>query len=131
MCTPPVNDAPLNIPHLPSLPPPVELVQTAPCRTAAVLGVLRKSNGPFDTVCLELASSFCCKRVGVSEGDVGFVWCGLWMEFIEKLSHAFALHFRIPEDRRASSNVGILLLDLGCATTGDVGCSVALEGQRN
>lgn len=129
MRAPAVDHAPLDVPQLARLASPVELVQAAPCRAAAVLRVLRERDCTLHTVRLHLLRGHVREGLRVPERDVVLVRCGRRMQLIQQLRHALALYVRVLEDGRAAAYVGILLLDLRRASTRDERCKHGLEGK--
>ena len=50
------------------------------------------------------------------------------MEFVEQRTHSGALILGVAKDGGTSTNVGILLFDLGCPSLGNDGGKNALKG---
>lgn len=128
---PAVDHAPLDPFHLACLAPSVQLIQTAPCRTAAVLWVLRERDRALHAVCLHLPRRLICKRARIPESDVVLVRCSRGVQLVQQRGHALALQVRVTQDRRAATDVGVLLLDFRSAPACNQGCDDGLEGQRD
>ena len=127
MCAPAINHAPLDILQLARLAPPVELVQTATRCAAAVLRILRERDRTLHTVRLHLPRGHVRERLRVTERDVVLVRRGCRVQLVQELGHALSLDICILEDGRAAPYVGILLLDLRCASTRYERCEHRLE----
>ena len=94
--TPPVDNAPLYpVSNFSRLALPVQLVETASRRTAAVLGVLRKRDGTLDAVGFHLARGLVGEGLRVAERNVCFVGCRGRMQFVEDGRHTLPLYFGV------------------------------------
>jgi len=131
MGTPSIYDAPFDIPHFPCTAPSVQFIQTTSSRAAAVLGVLSECDRSFDTILLHFSCRFLCQGVRIPEGDVKFMGCCFRMQFIQQRRHSLTLLFRMPQDRRASANITVLLLYLGGPPPRDPRREEGLERQGN
>lgn len=131
MGTPPVNNTPFNITKLSTLSASVKFVQATACCTTAILGVLSERDRALDAVLLHLSSGCFCEGLGVSESDIRFVWGSFRVKLVEKLGHSFALQLRIMKNRRTTSDLGILPLNLRRPSTGDERCKETLKWKWN
>lgn len=117
--SPSVDDTPLDVvPHFASFAFPKQFVQAASCRAAAVLGILRKRDGPFHAVLLHLTRGLVRQRFRVTERDVKFVGSCLGVQFIQQGHHACALQLGVPQNRGTASDICILFLDLRGSSAG-------------
>lgn len=73
---PPVDHAPLYLAQLARLALFIQLVQTASCRTAAILRVLRERDRPLHAVLLHLRGCLVRERPRIAERDVCLMRCG-------------------------------------------------------
>lgn len=130
MSTPPVNHAPFySVPKVARLALPIELVQTAPRRATAVLGILRERDRALDAIRLHLPGRLVREGTRIAERDIALVGCRGRVQFVKNRGHAFALEFRVVEDRGTTTYVFILLLDLWCAASRYPWREDGLEGQ--
>lgn len=131
---PPVNNTPLNRTRRVGLPictlsfqasPPLpQLVQRATSGRTGILGVLSECNGTSsfpiaEPIGQQLVIHGLCKRSGVAKSDVGLVRRSLWRYLIQHLAHLGTLVFRPLANWRATSNIGVLFLNLRGPATGN------------
>ena len=128
---PPVNHAPLDlVARFSRLPAPIELVEAAARRRAAVLRVLRERDRAADAVGLHLRGGRVREGARVAEGHVRLVRRGRGVELVEERGHALALELRVVQDGRAAADVRVLLLNLRRAPLRDERREHGLEGER-
>jgi hypothetical protein len=107
-----------------------QLVQAASGRTTAILRVLGECYSPFDAVGFHFACSFGSHWPNVSECDIRLVRGGRRVQLVKKAGHTFSLEPSVAKNRRAASDIGILLLNLRGPPLGNVGCKETLEWKR-
>ncbi len=130
MSTPPVNHAPFYpVPEVACLALPIQLVQTASRRAAAVLRILREGDRALDAVRLHLPGRLVRERTRIAERDIALVGCRGRMQLVQNGSHTLALELRVMKDGGAAAYVFILLLYLWCSAPRNPRCEDGLEGQ--
>ena len=131
VCAPSVNDAPVDAREMSSPAFAEYVVETAPRRATAVLGILRKGYRACHTVLLHAPCGLLCERSCVAERDVALVRRCRWMELVEQCRHALPLQFRPAQNGGTTANVHVLLLDARGPSFGDPGCYDRLERKGN
>ena len=111
---PTINDRPRNLAFrilLLYLSP--QLVDRRPCCRIRELWVLREGYSSGHTVFQHLLVSLVSHRSRISERNVGLVRSRFWMSLVQNLAHLGRLILRPSPDRRPTTNLTVLLLNLG------------------
>ena len=88
-----------------------QLVERGAGSCAAKLGILRKGNGPLNTVGVHRLNGCLYAGLNVAKGDVVLVRRGLWANFVQIGNQLLALELGESANRRASANGSVLLGD--------------------
>ena len=96
MCTPTIDDTPINTRKQPSFGLSINIIKTAARRATAVLRVLRKRYRASYAILFHTSRSLFCQGIRIAKCDIAFVGRCCWMQLVKQRHHAFALSFRPP-----------------------------------